>query len=428
MAEPFPGNFYPLIICIAAVILTGSFLSFLGNALSCCSRARLRFLAQGNDDKYSRALELLEKPEYYIKSLRGGIIFLEILSGCLGGIIIAAILQLENLPEPFAGITAFIIFFFIIGMIFYLLAETLAKEIAGIAPEKITAFFSRFIIFFPVLNSPLLLLEKIISSLFNRIPGHSGMTEDELHIALLEGEKSGIVESRERTMVEGVFYLGDRPVGTFMTHRSELKWLDIDADYETIRNIARETRQQYIPVAESDLDRVSGIVSVQEILLALLEGPWPGLKSLMHKPCFIPETMPALKAFETFKKAETLCLFVMDEYGGFAGILTVRNLIEEITGQLSGRTGGADEVIRRDDGTWIMDGGINIDEAASVLSLSSLADEAGRSDYHTLAGFILNLAGEIPRTGAFMDYCGFRFTVTEMEGNRIVKIMIAKNR
>jgi putative hemolysin len=250
------------------------------------------------------------------------------------------------------------------------------------------------------------------------------MTEDELRIALLEGEKSGIVESEERTMVEGVFYLGDRPVGTFMTHRSEIQWLDIDAGPEAARKAAESGGdQRYFPVADGDLDEVSGAVSNQDILQALLNGPWPGLKALMRTPYFVPETMSALKAFEAFKKAEANYLFVMDEYGGFAGILTVRNLIEEIVGQLSGAASEGEEILKQEDGTWLADGSTNIDDVARDLSLSTLGGD--HAEYHTLAGFILYLAGEIPRTGACFDYNGYRFKIVDMDGNRIDKVMIS---
>jgi putative hemolysin len=253
------------------------------------------------------------------------------------------------------------------------------------------------------------------------------MTEDELHIALLEGEKSAIVESNERSMVEGVFYLGDRPVGTFMTHRSEIVWLDLDADQQKSQDAVKEAgTQHYLPVVEGDLDKVTGIVSTEDILMTLLSDSWPGLKNLMHPPFFVPETMPALKAFEAFKKSGINCLFVMDEYGGFAGILTVHNLIEEIVGQLSDSEQDEDSIVRQEDGTWLMDGSLNIDEAGKVLSLSSLDEEESHSEYHTLAGFILNLAGEIPKTGAYFDYNGFRFTIVDMDGNRIDKVMVKK--
>jgi len=418
-----------LTICFLAVFLAGAFLSLLKTALACCRKSRLGLSAEKGDKNYIRALRLKERTGHYQASLRAGIIFLEIILGCLGGVTVFRILYRENMLNPLSGVLSFFLVSVITGYVFFILSETIPRAIARSAPEKITAAFSGFIKIFPVLFFPLLVLEKTVIKLMNLIPGYEsgpGITEDEFRIALLEGERSGIVESKERTMVEGVFYLGDKPAGTFMTHRSEIKWLDINDSPEHLREIVKGTDQQHFPVAEGDLDKVSGIVSAQDILLALLGGSFPGLKSLMHTPCFIPETMPALKAFETFKKADTHCLFVMDEYGGFAGILSVRNLIEEITGQIFTGAADEDDIVIREDGSWLADGSMNIDSAAQAISLPSLAENADHSDYHTLAGFLLNLAGEIPRTGAYFDYNGYRFTVVDMDGNRIDRILIEK--
>jgi putative hemolysin len=142
----------------------------------------------------------------------------------------------------------------------------------------------------------------------------------------------------------------------------------------------------------------------------------------MKKAQFVPETISALKAFESFKKGEANFLFVIDEYGGFAGIISVRDLVEEIVGELSAPRPEEKAVTTREDGTWLADGGLNIDDAAKYFALSSLAEE--HSDYHTLAGFVLSLAGEVPRTGESFSYRGFRFKVVEMDGNRIDKIVI----
>ena len=268
-----------------------------------------------------------------------------------------------------------------------------------------------------------------ISSFFKKIlkPGASrgGMTELDLRHALLEGEKSGVVASAERTMVEGVFYLGDRPVDAFMTHRSEITWLDIDAGAEEARRVAENAGNQFcFPVTHGDLDEVAGAVTALDIYRSLLEQPWPGLKSIMRPPYFIPETMSALKAFEAFKQADATSLFVMDEYGGFAGILTIRNLIEEIVGELSASSGQEETIREQEDGTWLADGGLSFDDAVRELGLSLPGDSS--SEYHTLAGFILNLAEEIPREGAHFDYYGYRFTILDMDGNRIDKIGISK--
>ena len=414
----------PVIISIIALICS-AFLSLLRSALLSSRRAKLRLLAEKGKNNYLRALKLVEKKLYYEASLRAGIISIKIFLGCFLGIIYYRIFGSQY------EILAFAIISLIGGALLFILTEIISKTIAEAAPEKITAFFSWFIIVFPVLNFPLLALKKSFSNLLHRFfpasQSNPGMTEDELYIALLEGEKSGIVESKERSMVEGVFYLGDRPASAFMTHRSEIKWIDINDEPEKIKETLKDAgEQQYFPLIEGELDEIKGIISTSDLLNALLKGQWPLLENLMHTPFFIPETIPALKAFEAFKKSETGCLFVMDEYGGFAGILTVNNLIEEIVGQLSANEGEEEEIIQQEDGTWLMDGSTNIDEASRALSLSSLAEEGSHMEYHTLAGFILNLAGEIPKTGAHFDFLGFRFTVVDMDGNRIDKIMVKK--
>jgi putative hemolysin len=224
-------------------------------------------------------------------------------------------------------------------------------------------------------------------------------------------------------MVEGVFYLGDRPVGAFMTHRSEIHCLDIDADAEKVRSMAIEHRaQQYFPVASGTLDQIVGVVSVQNILLAFLEDAWTGLKSLMIPPCFVPETMPSIRAFEAFKRGDSAFLLVIDEYGGFAGALSVQDLIEEIVGELSASASSEDDILAQGDGSYLADGSVNIDDIAEILPIAGFPGSP--QEYHTLAGFVLELAGEIPQAGAVFERNGYRFTVMDMDGNRINKVLI----
>ena len=251
------------------------------------------------------------------------------------------------------------------------------------------------------------------------------MTEEQLRSALIEGEKSGIVETKERSMVEGVFYLGDRPVGAFMTHRSEIQWFDANGNLDDVCAKAIEYREQRcFPVADGKLDEIIGAAYLEDILIDKMAGPGKGLRSIMKKAWFVPQTMPALKAFESFKKAQANYIFVMDEYGGFAGMLSIRDLIEEIVGELADNADEADSIDKQDDGTWLADGGISIDDVAKELSLPDLAE--GHPEYHTLAGFILQLAGELPRSGDSFAYRDLRFTISGMDGNRIDKVLISR--
>jgi len=225
-------------------------------------------------------------------------------------------------------------------------------------------------------------------------------------------------------MVEGVFYLGDRPLGTFMTHRSDIQWLDVNDPPEEIRAKVLEHRsQRCFPIADGTLDAIIGAAYLEDIILDLSSNSPAGLRAIMKKALFAPETMPALKAFESFRRGKADFLLVMDEYGGFAGMVRVHDLMEEIVGELTAPgAGDAEETVRLEDGTWLADGALNIDDAAQLLSLPGLSAASG--DYHTLAGFVLSLAGELPRAGDSFMYEGYRFTVVDMDGNRIDKLAI----
>jgi len=143
----------------------------------------------------------------------------------------------------------------------------------------------------------------------------------------------------------------------------------------------------------------------------------------MKKALFVPQTMSALKAFESFRLGQSDFLFVMDEYGGMSGIISITALVEEIVGELSTPAAKEEPLVNQQDGTWLADGTLNIDDAAKALSLPGLGEEG---DFHTLAGLILHLAGELPRAGDIFEYQSYRFKVKKMDGNRIDKLLIIK--
>jgi putative hemolysin len=177
-------------------------------------------------------------------------------------------------------------------------------------------------------------------------------------------------------------------------------------------------------VAEDTLDNILGALYREDFLQALAEGLPQGLAPLIRKVPFIPETMDALKAFEAFRKGNTDYLFVMDEYGGFSGILSIRDLIEEIVGELSAVATEGEEIHPQEDGTWIAGGSVNIDDAIRLLELDNLDGGEGHPDYHTLAGFILSIAEEIPRPGARFVFQNYEFKILDMDGNRIDRVQI----
>ena len=370
-------------------------------------------------ERFRRVMETAENPDailvatgFWINGLR---ILAAILAGMGGGFVVAQA-------------TVLYVVACLAAIVFLILVLDHASGIAArSAPEGIAAALLVPIGVFSLPLRPFLLLGRKLGrwlrSTFPPKSGREGMTEDELRHALIEGEKSGIVESKELAMVEGVFYLGDRPLGVFMTHRSEIQWLDINIPPGELRaKVLEHKGQRCFPVADGGLDAIIGAAYREDIILDLSSEAPLGLRATMRAASFAPETMPAIKAFESFRKGEADDLFVMDEYGGFAGMVSAWNLMENIVGELT--TAGEEvEATLKDDGSWVANGSLNLDDTADMLSLPGLD---GSGDYHTLAGLVLSLAGELPAVGDEFEYRGYRFTVLDMEGHRINKVGIVR--
>ncbi|MCL2042747.1 MAG: hemolysin family protein [Treponema sp.] len=415
-----------MIVIIIVLILTSGFFVLFMQALQSVRIPRMQKAAadagsQGTRhyakaQKYRRVIEAAGNPGIYFMAVRFLVCTLRTIAAVLGGMSVG-----QSSPIHAAGCAAALICAFLLP------GELIPRLIARAAPEP--AAMALFPLF-RALTVPLSPLFRLTQAAAERMrlaahgeTGQGTMTEDELRLALEEGEKSGIVASKERTMVEGVFYLGDKPLGAFMTHRSEIQWFDIKTPPEEVRAKALEHREQRcFPVADGTLDSIVGAAYLEDIILDFNSNTPSGLHSIIKNAELVPETMPALQAFESFKRGKAQYLFVMDEYGGFAGMVSVRDLMEEIVGELTASASGEEEVVRQEDGSWNVSGALNIDDAAALLSIPDLA---ASGDYHTLAGFLLSLAGELPRIGDSFDYHDYCLTVLDMDGNRIDRIKVS---
>ncbi|WP_461245884.1 hemolysin family protein [Treponema sp. R6D11] len=421
--------FISILITFALIILSGVF-SLFDSALSLCRKTRLE---KEEAKKYKAVLKTLEAPHKLSLSCRlWGNIF-KVFAVFPAIAVLSFLIAMFKHSVNFTFLPFFIaLYIIILGVIITLLGDNLPKLLSNAKPEKIAALLLPAMKFFSFFMIPFILPAIKFNSFFNsKIRSEiddSNITEaelqDELRNTLIEGEKSGVVESGERDMVEGVFYLGDRPVRAFMTHRSEIQLLDINSPYDEIRAKAVEYREQRcFPVVNASPDEIVGAVYTEDIIIDhALKTPF-GLRAIMKKAQFIPETMPAIKAFSSFKQGQSNFLFVMDEYGGLAGLLSITSLVEEIVGELSISAVSEEPLIKQEDGSFLADGTLNIDDAAKALELTGFEEE---KDFHTLAGLILHIAGELPRIGDSFNYQGYKFKVLDKDGNRIDKILITK--
>jgi len=408
--EPFPA----LIIVIALILFSG-FFSLFDYALGFCKKSRLE---KQKKKIYKTVLKAFENPRRLSLVCRSWINISRILAAFFTGFAVIRYLDTATHANFFEKALVIAAAALVLGIVTTLLADALPKLISHGKPEKTAAFLIYFVKILGIPMFPFILPAVKFAVRFHH---EDNITEDELRDVLLEGEKQGIVEKKERTMVEGVFYLGDRPVEAFMTHRSEIQWLDVNAPYNEIKEKVIEHRQRCYPVVDRSPDEIIGAVDLDDIVFDMTSANPRGLRAIMKKAQFIPQTMSALNAFESFKHSQTNFLFVMDEYGGLSGVISLRMLFEEIVGELSASVKKEEPIKQQEDGTWLADGTVNIDDAEKALSLSILRE---KGDFQTLAGFVLSLAEELPQAGDSVTYKDYIFTVKEMDGNRIDKILI----
>jgi len=249
------------------------------------------------------------------------------------------------------------------------------------------------------------------------------VSTDELKVLLEQGVSAGEVEQMEREIVERVFRLGDRRAVDVMVPRVDIEWIDISAPPGEILERIKTCRHSPIPVGRGSLDNVLGVVYPRELLGAALERREFDLEEYVRPALFVPESLPALKVLEEFKKNRRHSAVVVDEHGGTSGIVTVADVAEDLVGNIaSPGPPAAEPIVRREDGSWLIEGRANLDELREKLGLQeeTLPDTEG---VHTAGGFVMRLLGRVPGETESFILGDYRFEILDMDGNRIDKIL-----
>jgi putative hemolysin len=245
---------------------------------------------------------------------------------------------------------------------------------------------------------------------------------EEIHGLLREGIEAGIFGEAEHEIVTRVLRLGGHRASELMTPMKEVVWLDVSDPPEEMKRKITESPHSRFPVCEGSIDNILGIVQVKDLLVHSFAGHPFGIKGLLKLPLFIYEGTPGLDVLEMFQKSRMHVAIVLDEFGSVRGLLTLNDILEAIVGDLPVGE-GLDEprALRRDDGSWLLDGTIVIDEFKDLLGIAKLP----RGDYQTLAGLVITQVGRIPKTADRFEWGGHSYEVVEMDGLRVGKIRVS---
>lgn len=422
-----------LIVLIVLILCNGLF-ALAEIAVIAARPARLQERAYRGEHAALDVLKLQERPERFLSTIQIGITLIGTLTGALGGAAFAEQLARRLQEIPFLaryaqalglGIVVLLITYFSI-----VLGELSPKRLGLTYPEPVAIHLAPLMLVLSKAAAPLVSLlsassNAVIALLGIRRKVEQPVTDEEIRLLMLQGAEAGVFAAMESEMVEGVLRMGDQRSRTVMTPRHEIVWLDLQTPLA--ENLAKVRASGYsrFPVCDGALDKVLGMIYAKDLLACTLAGKAIDLRVGLRQPLYVPETMPALEMLGQFRRSQVHVALVLDEYGGVEGILTFRDLLESLMGQITSAGDMAGPTaVRRADGSWLLDGNYGVGNLEDVLGALELP-ERERIGYETVAGLILALCDHIPQRGERVCWQGWEFEVVDMDGMRIDQVLVS---
>ena len=426
--------FANILLLLGLILVNGAFaLSEL--AIVGSRRVRLARLAAMGSTGAERALALASEPTRFLSSVQVGITTIGILSGALGEATIAASLRwhLEQVPQLAAYAQPLSLGIVVVAITYtsLIIGELVPKRLALTNPERIAAIIARPMQVVASIGRPVVYLLSVSTDAVLRLlgapkVGRGTITLEEIRMLIAQGTEEGVLEPGEREMVTNVLNLDERRIGGVLTPRPEVVFLDVRDPMERNLEKLRARPHTVLPLCDGGLQHVLGFVRATRVLEGILSGNLTDLRPLAEPAAFVPETASLMTLLEEFKRIRLPAALVVDEFGDVQGIVSFSDVMASIVGVVP--AAGEDEqlVVRRDDGTWLIDGGLDLDTAVKALVDDSFVDEADRQLYNTLGGLAMRVLERVPRTGDVFERGRFRFEVVDMDGNRVDRLLVTR--
>lgn len=419
-----------LLIIVLLLVANGVF-AMSEMAVVAARKTRLEQRANEGDANARAALALANAPSDFLSTVQVGITLIGILAGAFGGATLAETLAawLAPLPVvgPYADAVSIGVVVVVITYLSLIIGELVPKRLALNQPESIAALVARPLSLLARLVAPVVRLLSLSTDLVTHLMGlrptaEAPVTEEEIKVLLERGTEAGVFVKAEHDLMERVLTLADQRVGAVMTPRMEIVWLDLDDPRAVIQRKIAESTHSRFPVARGSLENVLGVVHAKDLLAQTLSGAPLDLSAVMDAPTFVLNTFSTLKLLERLKQARTHLAFVVNEYGGIQGMVTLSDIAEAVIGVSSLEGTASTPAVQRADGSWLLDGRLSVEDFKKILALTDLPDDDG-GYYQTLGGFVMTHLGHVPTAGDQFAWNGWRFEVVDMDGLRVDKVL-----
>lgn len=427
------------ILIILGLILVNGVFAMSEIAIVTSKRIRLQKLSENGSRGAQAALDLSDSPSRFLSTIQVGITLIGIFNGAFGEASLVERLTPEVAMIPFVASYAreIALAVVVVGITFgsLILGELVPKRIAMQYPEIVASLVAAPMLWLSRLMGPFVKILTVTTEFILRILGmqnkkDDSVTEEEIAGLFREGADAGLFEKTEHDIVSRALRLDDQRVAGLMTPRLDVHFIDLEDSIEV--NLAKIADSSYnrFPVCKGDISHVIGIVHAGSLFEQAIRGKsiaTVDIAAATRPPLFVPETISAMQLLETLKKNRAELALVIDEYGEIEGIVT----LSDVLGALVGDVSVIDEHhevdgVRRDDGSWLIDGGVSFDRFRELLETEVRFPEEASGTYHTLAGFVMTFLGHIPQMSDHFEWEGYRIEVVDMDRNRIDRLLITK--
>lgn len=425
------------IIIILGLILVNGVFAMSEIAVVSSKRIRLQKLSENGSRGAKAALELADSPTRFFSTIQVGITLIGIFNGAYGEASLVARLTPNIAMLPAVGIYAreIALAIVVVGITFssLILGELLPKRIAMQFPETVASIVAAPMQWLSRLMGPFVKILTVTTEFLLRVLGlhlvqDTAVTEEEITGLLREGTDAGLFEKTEHDIVSRALRLDDQRVAALMTPRMDVDFIDLEDPLEVNLTKIADSSYNRFPVCKGNLSHIVGVVHAGSLFEQTIRGQAIDINAVLKPPLFVPETISAMQLLETLKKNRAELALVIDEYGEIEGIVTLSDVLGALVGDVSVIDQNHEEdAVRRDDGSWLVDGGISFDRFRELLGSDVHFPEEFSGAYHTLAGFVMTRLGHIPNISEHFEWEGYRIEVVDMDRNRIDRLLISQS-
>jgi putative hemolysin len=421
------------VIFVLTLILLNGVFAMSEIAVVSSRRARLQQMAESGRKGAVAALALSAEPTRFLSSVQVGITAIGILSGAIGEAVFASRLSgaLGRVPllAPYADALALAVIVLALTYVSLILGELVPKRLALTNPERIASLIARPMQVLATIGRPIVHVlsastDGVLRLLQVRGLKQPAVTPDEIRLLLEQATEEGVVERSEQEMVSNVLNLDDRHVESVLTPRSDIVFLDLHEPADAVRHKLRSHNHAVVPVCDGGLEHVVGFAQTIRVMEQLVDHHQIDLRSVIEPALFVPETMTLMKLLEQFKRTHLPVALVVDEFGAVEGLVSLTDVISAIVGDLPLEPDEDPAIVRRDDGSLLLDGALDLETVARALGTPGAISPDDRRHYNTLGGLAMLALGRVPRTGDVFVRGGYRFEVMDMDGNRVDRLLV----